>query len=129
GVTASLNRAGNGLLITDESGGTGDLVISDVAGTAAADLQLAGTFTGTTTADSGNLQFRYITAASSLDVLNVTRGKFTITDSSGVSATVDLTQGNENTIGDVIQEINSRGLKVNARVNDNGDGIVIEDTN
>jgi len=129
GVTASLNNAGNGLLLTDESGGTGDIVIGDASGTTAADLGLAGTFTQTTTVDSGNLQFKYITEASSLDTLNITRGRFIITDSSGKSATVDLTQGDEHTIGDVIREINSRGLQVSARVNDNGDGILIEDTN
>ncbi|HEX7009164.1 MAG TPA: flagellar cap protein FliD N-terminal domain-containing protein, partial [Phycisphaeraceae bacterium] len=33
GVTASLNRAGNGILLTDATGGSGDLVISDVSGT------------------------------------------------------------------------------------------------
>src|SRR5690606_11663893 len=58
----------------------------------------------------------------------ITRGQFRITDSAGVTATVDLTQGDEQTIGDVIAEINSRGLSINARINDNGDGILIEDT-
>ncbi|HEX7008820.1 MAG TPA: flagellar filament capping protein FliD, partial [Phycisphaeraceae bacterium] len=79
------------------------------------------------TVDSGNLQFKYITGATRLDQLGITRGKFIITDSSGASATVDLTQGDEVTIDDVLREINSRGLQINARINDTGDGILIED--
>ena len=132
GVTASLNSAGNGLLITDETGAVAsDLIIADVSGTSAADLGLVGSFDAAT-ADSGNLQFQYINEGTRLDTLRgglgVTRGQFTIRDSDGQTATVDLTQGNEVTIGDVIAEINSRGLAINARVNDNGDGILIEDT-
>jgi flagellar hook-associated protein 2 len=132
GVTASLNAAGNGLLLTDTTGSTtSNLIVSDVSGTAAVDLNLASSV-AQDTIDSGNLQFQYITEGTRLDSirggLGVTRGKFTITDSTGASATVDLTQGNEVTIQDVIDEINSRGIAVTARVNDNGDGILIEDT-
>ncbi len=131
-VVASLNQAGNGLLITDQTGSTAnDLIIADVSGTAAADLSLAGSYTADE-ADSGNLQFRYINGNTLLASLNgglgVSSGQFTITDSSGSQATVDLSQGNETTVQDVIDEINSRGLQINARVNDNGDGILIEDT-
>jgi len=131
-VTASLNSAGNGLLLTDETGATAsDLIIADVSGTAAADLGLAGTFSASTK-NSGNLQFQYINEGTRLDGLRgglgVTRGQFTLRDSDGQTATVDLTQGNEATIGDVLAEINSRGLALTARINDNGDGILIEDT-
>ena len=131
-VVASLNQAGNGLLITDQTGSTAnDLIIADVSGTAAADFSLAGSYTADE-ADSGNLQFRYINANTLLASLNgglgVSSGQFTITDSSGSQATVDLSQGNEVAVQDVIDEINSRGLQINARVNDNGDGILIEDT-
>jgi flagellar hook-associated protein 2 len=132
GVTASLNSAGNGLLITDNTGAAAsDLIIADVSGTAAADLGLAGTFAAGK-ANSGNLQFQYINEGTRLDALRgglgFTRGQFTIRDSDGREGTVDLTQGNEVTMGDVIAEINSRGLAINARINDNGDGILIEDT-
>jgi len=125
-VTAALNNARNGISITDNTGGNNDLLISDVSGTAAADLNLDGNYTEDT-ADSGNLQLQYLTKASRLDNLGITRGQFTITDSDGTSATVDLTQGDETTIGDVIKEINSRGVKVTARINDTGDGILLED--
>jgi flagellar hook-associated protein 2 len=127
GVTASLNDAGSGLQIEDTAGGSHDLVIGDDNTTTAADLGIDGTHTDQV-ADSGNLQYQYITENTRLDTLGVTRGQFTITDSSGDQANVDLTQGNEQTLRDVIQEINSRGLDVNARVNDDGDGLLIEDT-
>jgi len=131
-VTASLNASGNGFLLADQTGSSAsDLIITDVTGTAGTDLGLAGTFTADTV-DSGNLQLRYISESTRLSSFNggrgITSGKFTITDSSGASAEVDLTQGNEVTVQDVLDEINSRGLSINARVNDNGDGILIEDT-
>lgn len=129
GVVASLNHAGNGLIITDTTGGSGDLTLS---GTLFDGFNLSGTYDTQTVADSGNLQFRYISEATTLSSLNgglgVASGQFRITDSSGVSAIVDLRQG-ETTIQDVISDINSRGLKINARINDHGDGILIEDTN
>lgn len=131
GITASLNTAGNGITLTDTSGGSGDLIIADYSGTLATDLGIAGTHTASKV-ETGNLQARYVSEATLLDSLRggkgVTRGKFTITDSAGGSATVDLTQGDEKSINDVLKEINSRGLQINARINDTGDGILIEDT-
>lgn len=131
GVTASLNNAGNGILLTDTTGGSSNLIVADNTGTLAADLGLAGSV-AQDTIDSGNLQLRYISEATRLEALNggrgVASGQFTITDSSGAAATVDLTQGNEVTIQDVISEINTRGLQINASVNANGDGILIQDT-
>ena len=131
-VLASLNTAGNGILLTDQTGSTvSDLIVADVSGTGAIDLNLAGSHAADLV-DSGNLQFRYISGRTTLASLNgglgVSSGRFIVTDSSGASATVDLSQGNEVTVQDVLDEINSRGLLINARVNDNGDGILIEDT-
>ncbi len=131
GLNVALNDAGNGLIATDTAGGTGSLIIADVGGGIATELGLAGTHT-TKTVDTGDLDVQYLSEATRLDNirngLGVTEGKFIITDSSGASATVDLTQGDENTIADVLGEINSRGLQINARINDTGDGILIEDT-
>ncbi|MAE64180.1 MAG: hypothetical protein CMJ18_07875 [Phycisphaeraceae bacterium] len=131
-VTAALNQAGNGLLLTDQTGSTAsDLIIADVSGTAAVDLNLTGSYSADEV-DSGNLQYQYISSRTALASLHggtgISRGQFVITDSAGTSATVDLTQGNEVTIGDVLAEINSKGLLTNARINDNGDGILLEDT-
>ncbi|MBL4700062.1 MAG: flagellar filament capping protein FliD, partial [Phycisphaeraceae bacterium] len=83
-------------------------------------------------AETGDLDAQYISEGTRLENLRnglgFTRGKFIITDSSGLSATIDLTQGDEATMGDVINEINSRGLSITARINDTGDGILLQDT-
>ncbi|MEX1091454.1 MAG: flagellar filament capping protein FliD [Phycisphaeraceae bacterium] len=129
GVTASLNNAGNGLLISDDTGAAASNLI--ISGAAAAGLGLEQDVAADSI-NSGNLQLRYISAGTRLDALNggsgIARGEIRITDASGATALVDLSQGNEVAISDVINEINSRGLQINARVNDNGDGIVIENT-
>lgn len=48
GVTASIDSTGNGILLTDTSGGPGHMMVQSVTGTTAADLHLTGTATGTT---------------------------------------------------------------------------------
>lgn len=130
GVTARLNDSGNGIALIDEAGGTGDLVIAEDGSTTAADLGLVGTFADGK-AESGNLQYRYVTNNTSLENLGIRQGKFLIRDANGASATIDLTQ-NESNVGDVIREINgitnALGVEVDARINDNGDGIELLDT-
>ncbi|MHC4946779.1 MAG: flagellar filament capping protein FliD [Planctomycetota bacterium] len=125
-VVAGFNRAGNGLAITDTSGGTGNL---QVTGTGAAALRIeadvaAGEVQGK------NVQLRYVSDSSRLDALNYGRGvgtgTFRITD--GLGATAEVSVGSDAvTLDDVIAEINSRGLAVRVRVNDQGDGLVIEE--
>ncbi|MEO1235577.1 MAG: flagellar filament capping protein FliD [Planctomycetota bacterium] len=128
GVRATLNDAGTGITLTDTAGGTGDLVVEDGADSVlATQLGLVGTFEDGQV-NGGPLGFQFVNEGSRLDNLGIARGRFTIRDSDGLTATVDLTQGNEQTIADVLGEINSRGLAVNARVNDTGDGILLEDT-
>lgn len=128
GVRAELNNAGTGFKLTDTAGGLGDLEVADgTGGVLATQLGLTGIYEDGE-ADSGPLGFQYVNEGSRLDNLGITRGKFTIRDSDGRTATVDLTQGNEQSIGDVLSEINSRGLAIVARVNDNGDGLILEDT-
>ncbi|MEM6854238.1 MAG: flagellar filament capping protein FliD [Planctomycetota bacterium] len=128
GVRAELNNAGTGFKLTDTAGGVGDLTVADGAGgVLATQLGLSGVYQNGEV-DSGPLGFQYVNEGTRLDNLGVTRGRFTIRDSDGRTATVDLTQGNEQTIADVISEINSRGLAIVARVNDTGDGLLLEDT-
>ncbi len=132
-LTAGLNHAGNGIDIIDASGGTGPLVITDVSGTAAADLGIATAGASADVIHSGNLQRQWVTENTRLSTLNggkgVPQGRFKITNSLGTSATVDLSQGNELTLADVISEINAKNLGVTARINDHGDGLLLEDTN
>jgi flagellar hook-associated protein 2 len=109
------------------------LIIGDTAGTTAADFGIAGTFDTTATTDRGaNLQRQWVTENTLLATYNggkgVTPGKFKITTSSGASATIDLTQGNEIRISDVMQEINSKDFGVTASINAHGDGLLLTDT-
>ncbi|HWP41326.1 MAG TPA: flagellar filament capping protein FliD [Tepidisphaeraceae bacterium] len=133
GVKASLNAAGNGIQITDTSGGSGALIIGDTSGTTAADFGIAGTFDlNTPVARGKNLQLQWVHENTLLADLNggkgITPGRFRITNSAGVSATIDLTQGNEVRLADVIAEINSKGIGVVASINATGDGLLLTDT-
>jgi len=130
-ITATITGSGLGIELIDSSGGTGNLVIADLTGTAAADLGIAVSIASQNVVNR-NLQRQYISTATLLDDLKVgqgfQRGLFRMTDSQGKTAVVDLTQGNEKTMQDVIDEINSRGIGVVARINDSGDGLLLEDT-
>ncbi len=129
-IQASISTSGLGINLTDSSGGSGNLIVADVTGTTAADLHIA-VNSAASKAASGNLQKQYLSAATLLGDLNdgrgIVRGSFRITNSQGASAVVDLSQGNEKTLQDVIDEINSRGISITARINDNGDGLLIQD--
>ena len=129
GVTASLNNAGNGILLTDSTGASSATL--SVSGAGAAALGLTNAAVGNTI-NSGSLHLRYVSGATLLSTLNggqgVSLGKFTITDSRGVTGTIDLSQGSVETVQDAINAINNSGLDVKASVNSNGDGISIQDT-
>jgi flagellar hook-associated protein 2 len=126
-ITAAVNATGNGLVITDTSGGSGNLII---AGDVAENLGIDTAGVAADTLQGTNLQLQYVSNATSLDDLNYGRGvgtgSFRITDGLGNTAEINI-GGTEETLYDVIQEINSRGLAVRARVNDNGDGLIIEE--
>ncbi len=128
-VTAALNGSGNGLKLTHASGA--QFVVADTTGNLATELKLAGTHAAGAV-DSGDLDLQYINGNTRLDSLNggrgVAEGQFTITDSTGAVNTVDLS-GDETTLQEVIDEINSRpDISVTARINDTGDGLLLEDT-
>ncbi|MFZ4575374.1 MAG: flagellar filament capping protein FliD, partial [Phycisphaerales bacterium] len=130
-VTASMNANGTGLMITDNTGGTGNLIITGTTGNdSAASLGISTGASGVaaSTKEGSNLQHRYIGRGTLLSAMNGGRGigtgKFTITDSTGAVGEVDIGSDSA-TLGDVIDEINSRGLRVRARVNSNGDGMEI----
>lgn len=129
-VTASLNAAGNGLELTDNSGGSGSLVVSDVNSTTAASLGLAGTF-NSNTVNGGDLHTQFISDSTLLTAYNggagVPAGSFTITAASGATATIDTTTGTFNTVGDVISAINAKGIGVSASINADGNGILLTD--
>ena len=127
-VSIRVNDEGNGLLVTDESGGTGNLQVSGdaAAGLGISDIDIAGDVVR-----GENLQRQYVSLASKLSELNYGRGvgtgKFRITNGDGESRTIDIGSDSK-TLHDVMREINAIATGVAARLNDNGDGIIIEDT-
>ncbi len=129
-VTASLNAAGNGLLITDTVGGGSNLIIGgDAAGALGIETDPAGV--ASDTVQGTNLQLQYVAGSTLLTNMNygrgIGKGSFRITDGVGEDAVIDI-DSDSKTLQDVIAEINSKGLAVNARVNDTGDGLLIENT-
>lgn len=133
GLKAAVNAAGDGIQISDTTGKTtSNLIIADTGGgTTAANLHIT-TNAAATSVNSGDLNVRYISENTQLSTLNggkgVRPGKFQIIDSSGKSATIDLTGSNIHTIGDVLQAINTAGIGVGATVNSTGDGILLTNT-
>lgn len=122
---AALNSKGTGLVITDTTAGTGNLII---AGDTATSLGIATDPTGVaaTTVTGTNLQHQYITEGTLLSSLRagqgIGTGEFRITDSTGAAALVTI-KDSDKTIDDVVRNINSRGIRVKARINGQGDGI------
>ncbi|MGP1309058.1 MAG: flagellar filament capping protein FliD [Phycisphaerales bacterium] len=126
GVTAALNRAGNGLILTDTTSGGGTFT---VGGDAAASFNIDGSYTDGV-ARTDNLQTRWVGNGTLLSSLNsgtgVGTGSFRIVDSTGAIAEINVGESIR-TVDDIIGLINSRPLDVKARINDTGDGIILED--
>jgi flagellar hook-associated protein 2 len=134
-VRMSLSARGTGIVVTDLTTGPGNFIITGTAGEdSAASLGISTGPTGvaSNTVTNANLQRQYITRATALASLNngrgVGTGTFQITDSTGNAANV--TVGNDTTtLGQLIDLINSRGLKIIARINSQGDGVEIVEDN
>jgi flagellar hook-associated protein 2 len=133
-VTASINQSRNGLSITDNTSGVGNLIIANGDANNAADkLGIAVNQAGGLK-NSGALKRQTMSEATLLTSLNggkgVVLGDVRITDSKGVTRTADLNAANNEprTVGDVLDAINALGNGVVARINDAGDGVIITDT-
>ncbi len=130
-VTVSLDRTGRGLSVADNTSGANTFEISGTFGAdAASALGISGTF-ASGTASGSNLQMAYLGRSTALSSLNrgdgIGTGRFQIVDSNSLTATINIT-ASDRTLGDVIDKINGAGLAVRARINDTGDGIVIEES-
>ncbi|MEM1424603.1 MAG: flagellar cap protein FliD N-terminal domain-containing protein, partial [Planctomycetota bacterium] len=129
GLTVGINRAGNGLALTDTSGGNGGIT---VAGKGAEAVGLAVAGVGANSFEGASAQKQWIGEATRLEDLNdgegVGLGDIRITDAQGDTRTVTIGDTIE-TVADLIAFLNSRPeLDINASLNENGDGIQITDT-
>jgi flagellar hook-associated protein 2 len=133
-VKGALNASGNGIQIIDNSTGSASLTIAESGGgTTAADLGILGSAAAGANFVSGkNLQRQWVSENTLLSSYNggkgVSLGKFKITNSNGVSATIDLSGGAKMSLGDVIRDINNRAIGVTASINAHGDGLLLSDT-
>ncbi len=133
-VQATVNAEKNGLLIRDLTGSTAsNLIVTDSVGTAAADLGID-TGAGGVAASQVNgsdVRHQFISEQTRLSDLNLGKGvppgKLEIIDANGTKVTIDLTQADDVLVEDVLEEINGALGTVNARINDRGDGILVED--
>jgi len=135
-IRAEVNDVGNGIKIVDTSGATAfDLAVSEVAaGTTAASLGILGSVSADTLQGT-DLDRQYISRSTALDALNrgegVFGGKFEITDTNDIAFEVNISATSVDTIGEVLDRINAAataaGSTVTARINDTGDGILVED--
>lgn len=135
GVTAAVNSARNGIVLTDTTGGTtSNLIVADGDNRATATALGLIVDDAVTSVNSGSLDRHQIGRGTLLSSLNGGKGidvaDFIIIDSGGTSGGVDLnTPGNAaKTVGDVLDRINAlTNANVEARINDAGDGILLVD--
>lgn len=137
GLSVTVNKAGTGLQFTDNTSGTptSNLIITGSGVPGADTAELLGFSTGATGVDedsfNGNSsQMRYLSMGMELSELNngdgVGSGRIRLTDADGITATIDVDE-NMRTVRDLINAINGRDIKIKARINDTGDGILLED--
>lgn len=129
-VTASVNPEGNGILIRDTSGGSGDLEISEAGSTTAADLGILSGAVAANEFNGGDLDPRYVHSNTQLSTLNggngVSAGEIRITGADGIAFTVNL---DGDTMGDVIRDIEGAasiaGSNVTVGFNAAGNGLLL----
>ena len=129
-ITASLNPNGNGLVLTDNTGGTGSLIVGG-AGATALGVATSNTGVAASSVSGTRVARQYITGSTLLSSLNsgngIGTGTFSVTGPTGSTFSVNITS-NQTNIGDVINQINSAGTQagVIAKLDSSGSGIVIQ---
>ncbi len=91
------------------------------------------TNSSSSTVDGSSLNKQLVSYNTKLSELNGGRGvtlpgaQISITNSAGRTETFAFDSNRHKTLGDVIEEINNNAIGVTVRINDKGDGIMIED--
>ncbi|MHB8899443.1 MAG: flagellar filament capping protein FliD [Thermoguttaceae bacterium] len=131
GITASVNAAGNGILLADATGSSaGNMIVASADALGTAEKLGIAVNAAVASFNGGDLHQQIISHNTGLSDLNggsgVRTGKIKITDSKGTASTLEVTSDME-TIGDVIKAINRLSVDVYAEINETGDGIVLRD--
>lgn len=132
GITAGLNEAKNGIQLVDTTGATAsNLIVADGDATGSATKLGIAVNEATTSVGTGDMHLQVVSRNTTLASLNggagIARGSFEVTDSTGRSATINLSKATVQTVGDVIEAINNAGIGIVADLNATGDGIRIYD--
>ena len=132
GITAKINQAQNGLALSDNSGGSGNLIVANGDATNTADTLQLTSDAAISSVSSGDLNLQTFHEGLLLDSLNngkgIRSGSFLVTDSDGKAGAINLRASGAKTVGDVLDLLNGLGIAIKARVNDSGDGILLVDT-
>ncbi|KAA1259364.1 Flagellar hook-associated protein 2 [Rubripirellula obstinata] len=128
-IIARLNDSGTGLRLRDVSGGTGNFVISSADDTADSLGVAANTENDIVVGTNLNKQtVNRDTLLSSLrGGIGVDDGSFTITDSDGGVAAINIAADGITSVGGLIDKINGLGIDVTASLSESGDGITLVD--
>ncbi len=131
-ATLSVDPTGTRFILTDNTTGSGQFAAS---GTVAEALGLAQDPTNGATITGARTQRQWIGRSTLLSDLNGRRGigegRIEIVTAAGPAVQINITSS-QRTVGDLVDQINSNLGGTNdtrARVNDTGDGILIESTN
>ncbi len=123
-ATLSLNQNGTGFTLNDTTTGTS----ANISGDGATTLGFTTGAFSTSSLKSGRSQLRYVGESSRLETLNggagVGIGQFEVINSYGERYRVNI-DATVQTVGDLAKRISSQAQNITAKVNDNGDGLVI----
>ena len=126
-VTLELDSTGTGLVARDTTGGGGTLTIG---GAGATELVIAASGDADGVVQSARLQHRWVSGNTRVETLNNGRGigtgTFEIVNSMAQRYTFNI-DSSVATVDDLLRKINQPGNGLRARVNDNGDGILVEE--
>lgn len=131
GIAASVNRAKNGILLTDTTGGSAsNMIVASADSKETAEKLGIAIDDAMVSFNSGDLHQQVVSRNTLLADLNggsgVSLGTITIADSDGLSSDLEIDPDVE-TVGDLIRAINRLGANVYAEINETGDGIWIRD--